>query len=138
MADPVPVALRSGKFFLRLHPDEQDAHHTFDNWFPVHFDRLHADVGAECKFEQTTLPNGRLVFRHPATKTILSADATEHGGDICAQFGGKPDTGSPDDVGPHEQFEGGRTPATDVPIVFVVHERDGEKYTTACLTVVEQ
>jgi hypothetical protein len=66
----------------------------------------------------------------------LSADATEYSGDIASEFGVKPNV--PDSAwGGYEAWNGWTLGGDGISIVLVEYDRDGQKYASACLTVVE-
>lgn len=128
-----PVALRMGQFFVRIDPAE-NGKGPF-GWYPVHFDQKTPD-NTQCRFTESTPHNDqRLLYRHDVSQAILGADATEFGTDICGQFYGKPNV-SDGDSGGYENWNGWVLGSDGITIVLVEYNRDGAKYTSACLTVV--
>ena len=131
--EPITVALRSGKIFARIDPADKNKNPNFKGWYPVRFDRDNPN-DEQCQFtlSQPEAGNPRLKLQHIMTGALLNADATEHGGgNICVQFNGKPT----DDWGGYEQWDG--WDLDGIHIVEIAYDRDGERYTSASLTVVE-
>jgi hypothetical protein len=123
------VALRLGQFFGRIDP-ASSGKGPF-GWFPVVFDQRDPS-NPECVFEQSG-PANALKVQHEQTRALLGADATEFSDGIAKEFYGKPN----EDQGGYETWHGWQLGQDGINIVLVEYDRDGAKYASACLTVVE-
>lgn len=127
------VAFRAGKFFGRIDPASATTPTNpttpWQGWFPVKFDRTDP-ADPDCRF-QLTQTGDRLKAKHLTTGALLSIDFTEFGGGVCNGFYGKPGG----DQGGYEQLQGWTLDGSNV--VVVPYERDGQKYVSPSLTVVE-
>jgi hypothetical protein len=147
--DPLRVALRLGQQFASVDPNavlKADGYRydalgrgPFPGWYPVRFLLDNDPEDPNCAFAITQPRDGdvRLVVR-PAglPNAALSADATEFSGNIGEQFGVKPNV--PDaEWGGYEAFNGWTLKDQGIDIVLVQYDRDGQKYTSANLTVVK-
>jgi hypothetical protein len=126
---PKKVALRLGRFFARIDP--ASAGQGPFGWFPVAFDQRDAS-SADAVFELSR-PDTKWQLRHVTTNADLGADATEFSGLVGGQFYGKPAGGR----GAYESWNGWALGQDGINIVIVEYDRDGAKYASACLTVVE-
>jgi hypothetical protein len=126
---PKKVALRLGQFFARIDP--ASAGHGPFGWFPVLFDQRDAS-SPDAVFELSK-PDSKLQLRHLTTNADLGADATEFSGDLIAQFYGKPGGAR----GGYESWNGWTLGQDGIDIVVVEYDREGAKYASACLTVME-
>lgn len=123
------VALRLGEFFGRIDPATRGAGPD-PSWFRLIFDRRDPN-DPQCVF-LLSKPDAQLKAQHELTGALLGIDGTEHGGNICQQFYGKPN----EDRGAYESLHGFKV--DDVPAVVVSYHRpNGVRYLSACLTVVE-
>lgn len=132
------VALRLGEMFAAIHPADAGKG-PFPGWFPVRFSLDNQPDQADCQFQLSNpAGNQRLMLKHATTGCILSADATRFSGDIASEFGGKPSPlGGVDGWDGYEQFQGWTLGSDGISIVVIEYDRDGAKYASACLTVVE-
>lgn len=147
--DSLRAALRLGQMFASVDPKailrddgfRYDAHGPgpFPGWYPVRFLKESHPTDAPCAFllsQPRALSDPRLLIRPEGIGgAALSADATEYSGDIASQFGVKPDV-TADAWGGYEAWNGWTLQAQGIDIVLVQYDRDGEKYTSADLTVV--
>lgn len=133
---PHRVALRLGQMFASIDPAES-GQGPFPGWFPVRFKPSSRPSDPNCAFtiSKPRDSDKRLMIRHDVTGAALSADATEFSGDIASQFGGKPNMADADWDG-HEAWHGWALGNEGIDVVMVHYDRGGEKYTSACLTVV--
>lgn len=142
------VALRLGQMFAsvdataKLRPDgyRYDIHGPgpFPGWYPVRFLSGSRATDPACAFtlSQPHAPDVRLLLRHDGVPvSALSADATEFSGDIASEFGLKPSV-PVSDWGGYEAWNGWTLQGQGIDLVLVQYDRDGQKYTSACLTVV--
>lgn len=121
------VVFRLGEFFGRLDPSLRGG--VAPDFMPMLFDRR--TVGPEHVFDLSK-PDDKLKAVHRQTGALWGADGTEHGGNICDQFYGKPGT----DRGPYESPIGFQVDG--IPAIAVAYTRpDGSRYLSACLTVFE-
>lgn len=124
---PTKVALRLGEFFARIDPS-QAGKGPF-GWFPVVFDGRDPHA-PDAEFELSK-PDGKLQLRHVTSNADLGADATAFSADLAHEFYGKPGG----DRGAYESWDGWSLGG--IPVIVVTYDRDGQKYVSAALTVVE-
>jgi hypothetical protein len=148
--DSLRVALRLGQQFASVDPNAElkadgyrydaEGRGPFPGWYPVRFNHTNApgDANAAFVLSQPNPGDVRLLIRPEglvAEEGALSADATEFSGDIASQFGVKPRVSEPE-WGGYEAFNGWTLRDQGIDIVLVQYDRDGQKYTSANLTVV--
>lgn len=126
---PVRVALRLGQFFARIDPGK--AGKGPFGWYPVVFDQR--DPSTPDAVFELSQPDGKLQIQHTTTRALLGADATEFSDNLATEFYGKPN----EDRGAYESWNGWTLGSDGINIVLVEYNRDGAKYASACLTVVE-
>ena len=93
MSEPVRYAFRLGQFFASIKPgDVFPKGHPLAGWHRVHFKResLRTDPECELLVSQPRAGDPKLLLRHSLTDTVMSADATEHSGNIEEEFSSKP------------------------------------------------
>jgi hypothetical protein len=128
---PKRVGLRLGQFFASV----DRTTHPFPGWFGLKF----TDTSPVEAFSLVApqAGNPKLLIRPESVPgAALSADATEYSGNISSEFGVKPDV-SEAEWGGYEAWNGWQLGSDGISIVLVEYDRDGQKYTSACLTVVE-
>jgi hypothetical protein len=131
MSEPKRVGLRLGQFFAAVDRTK----HPFPGWFGLKFKDA-APVEA-FTLVAPQAGNPKLLIRPESVPgAALSADATEYSGDLASEFGVKPDV-SESSWGGYEAWNGWTLGADGISIVLVEYDRDGAKYASACLTVVE-
>jgi hypothetical protein len=137
MSEPVRYAFRLGQFFASIKPgDVFPKGHPLAGWHRVHFKRESLRTDPECEFlvSQPRAGDPKLLLRHSLTDTVMSADATEHSGNIEEEFSSKP--GVTDETwGGYEAWDGWAHGTIDT--VRVTYDRDGEQYESAGLTAVK-
>jgi len=133
------VALRLGQFFASVDPNDKYPDGALKGWGRVRFKKESKQTDAACAFQLSTPRAGdpRLLIRPESIPAgALSIDATEFSGDIASQFSIKPNV-SEADWGGYEAQHGWALGLDGIDIVLVEYDRDGQKYASACLTVVE-
>ena len=133
------VALRLGQMFASVDPNDRYTEGIFAGWNRVRFRRDSRATDPQCAFQLSRPRAGdlRLLIRPESVPDgALSVDATEFSGDIAAQFGIKPNV-SEAEWGGYEALHGWSLQGQGIDIVLVQYDRGGERYASACLTVVE-
>ena len=130
MSSPIRAGLRLGQFFAAVDTSK----HPFPGWYGLKF--TDATPVETFSIAQPQQGNPKLLIRPEHLPTwALSADATEYSGDLASEFGVKPDV-SEGEWGGYEAWNGWTLGSDGISIVLVEYDRDGAKYTSACLTVV--
>lgn len=134
--EPVRCALRLGQYFARVDPNKMGT--LLYGMGPLEFTKENRPDDPFCAFTYVQPRPGdvRLLVRPESVPgAALSIDATEYSGAIAQEFMVKPNV-TVEDWGGYEALNGWVLGQSGIDIILAQYDRDGQKYGSACLTVV--